>query len=271
MKTFLHITKKALLWILSILFLLIGLVYIPSISSFFAFAVVALVLPIQKWQTILGKAVKSKLKIILAIVFVIMTFSCVPVTPETENDNVIPNTEPVRSTIISETPNKEMSVPTDAPTKTPTSSPILTTTPTLEPTAKPTAEPTATPTVTPSPTPIPVLKEHSSGQAVIELQERLIELGYLDEAADGEFGSGTKNAVIEFQKNSHIAADGVAGKDTLTVLYSDNAVRQRWVWIPTNGGTKFHSKSGCSSMKNPKRITYREAIELGYDSCGRCH
>ena len=42
------------------------------------------------------------------------------------------------------------------------------------------------------------------------------------------------------------------------------------VWIPTNGGTKYHSHSGCSNMKNPCNVSRDEAISLGYDACKRC-
>lgn len=42
------------------------------------------------------------------------------------------------------------------------------------------------------------------------------------------------------------------------------------VWIPTNGGTKYHSHSGCSNMKNPRNVSRDEAISLGYDACKRC-
>lgn len=42
------------------------------------------------------------------------------------------------------------------------------------------------------------------------------------------------------------------------------------VWIPTNGGTKYHSKSSCSNMKNPEHVTKSEAIARGFTQCGRC-
>ena len=46
---------------------------------------------------------------------------------------------------------------------------------------------------------------------------------------------------------------------------------QVMVWIPTNGGTKYHSKSSCSNMKNPIQVTKDEAIKQGYEPCKRCH
>ena len=43
------------------------------------------------------------------------------------------------------------------------------------------------------------------------------------------------------------------------------------VWIPTNGGTKYHTHAGCSNMKNPKETTKAAAIEAGFEPCARCH
>ena len=42
------------------------------------------------------------------------------------------------------------------------------------------------------------------------------------------------------------------------------------VWIPTNGGTKYHSHSGCSNMKNPRQVSRNEAESLGYEPCKKC-
>ena len=43
------------------------------------------------------------------------------------------------------------------------------------------------------------------------------------------------------------------------------------VWIPTNGGTKYHSRSGCSNMENPVQVTLDEAQSRGFTACKRCH
>lgn len=42
------------------------------------------------------------------------------------------------------------------------------------------------------------------------------------------------------------------------------------VWIPTNGGTKYHRRAGCSNMLEPQKVTMREAKDLGFAPCGRC-
>ena len=43
------------------------------------------------------------------------------------------------------------------------------------------------------------------------------------------------------------------------------------VWVPTNGGTKYHSKAGCSNMINPIHVSIETAIANGYTACKRCH
>ena len=73
------------------------------------------------------------------------------------------------------------------------------------------------------PTPEPPLASGSRGEKVEEMQKRLYELGYYQGEIDGQFGPGTKAAVIEFQKNNGLDADGLAGTETLNALYSENA------------------------------------------------
>ena len=43
------------------------------------------------------------------------------------------------------------------------------------------------------------------------------------------------------------------------------------VWIPTKGGTKYHSRSSCSSMDNPAQVTIDEAKSRGFTPCKRCY
>ncbi len=43
------------------------------------------------------------------------------------------------------------------------------------------------------------------------------------------------------------------------------------VWIPTNGGKKYHSKSSCSGMKDPIQVSKSEAIRQGFTDCKKCY
>lgn len=64
---------------------------------------------------------------------------------------------------------------------------------------------------------IKVVKSGSSGQAVKAAQTQLNVYGY-GLAVDGGFGTKTKSATVAFQKNHHLAVDGVIGPNTWRAL-----------------------------------------------------
>ena len=54
-------------------------------------------------------------------------------------------------------------------------------------------------------------KYGSQGEEVRQIQTKLKELGLYTGSIDGIYGSGTKNAVIQFQKQQGLDPDGIAG------------------------------------------------------------
>lgn len=62
------------------------------------------------------------------------------------------------------------------------------------------------------------LSSGSSGETVRQLQQALKDKGYDPGEIDGIFGSRTKQAVLAFQKDNGLAADGIAGPKTLSAL-----------------------------------------------------
>lgn len=67
---------------------------------------------------------------------------------------------------------------------------------------------------------LPVLKKGSTGSSVKALQILLISNGHDcgKYGADGDFGSGTEKALMDFQANKSLENDGIAGKDTWSAL-----------------------------------------------------
>ena len=59
---------------------------------------------------------------------------------------------------------------------------------------------------------------------MVTLQQALVELGYLNGATDGNFGTGTETAVKNFQAANGLDADGIAGKLTLEALFKLSSV-----------------------------------------------
>lgn len=74
-----------------------------------------------------------------------------------------------------------------------------------------------------APTPEPLLRVGSTGQRVTDLQARLAVLGYYTGEIDGQYGAGTRDAVTLFQQQNNLMADGLAGSETCTILFSAQA------------------------------------------------
>ena len=77
------------------------------------------------------------------------------------------------------------------------------------------------------------MKQGSKGTTVKQLQQNLIGLGYLNDSADGSYGSKTRRAVEAFQADFGLKADGTAGEATQTAIY--NAVVRLQVELKNAG------------------------------------
>lgn len=134
-----------------------------------------------------------------------------------------------------------------AATATPTPVPTLvaeataTPVPTPIPSPSPTVAPTVTPTATPAPTPeaTPVPKPEPTPEA-----------------------TPVPTPVPTPDPTPAAEASSATNSDT-----QNSAM----VWIPTNGGKKYHSNPSCSQMVNPQQVTLDEAVAMGFTPCKRCY
>ena len=67
----------------------------------------------------------------------------------------------------------------------------------------------------------PVVRSGSRGIYVLVLQDALNALGYTTYTLDGAFGNNTRNALISYQRNNGLTADGFAGCATWTRLVNE--------------------------------------------------
>lgn len=75
--------------------------------------------------------------------------------------------------------------------------------------------------------PDPVLQLNSYGAAVFELQQMLNKTG-ASLVTDGQFGARTQAAVMQFQRNNRLSADGIVGNATWSKLRE--IVDPRYLW-----------------------------------------
>ncbi len=91
-------------------------------------------------------------------------------------------------------------------------------------TTAPTIAASATPEPTPEPTPTIWIEKGAEGEDVMDLQKRLMELGYLDiDEPTSYFGHATKEAVKRFQRQHDLQQDGICGNDTVALIYAEEA------------------------------------------------
>lgn len=82
----------------------------------------------------------------------------------------------------------------------------------------------------------------------------------------GEYRIYTDNGDIEKLEEATEVAE-----QELEVEVPPALPQVQMVWIPTNGGKKYHSYSTCSSMDNPAQVTIDEAQSRGFTPCKRCY
>ena len=113
------------------------------------------------------------------------------------------------------------------------------------------------------------LKEGMKDSSEVKaMQARLIELGYLSGSADGDFGASTKAALIAFQKNAGLTADGIAGATTIKALNSSSAPKASAsasaTAAPTSSATATYTTLKQGSNGEAVKKLQKRLIELGY-------
>ena len=129
----------------------------------------------------------------------------------------------------------------------------------------PTPTPVPTETVNPDSAKYTSVQTGSTGSTVRALQEALTELDYYNNTVDSKFGAGTKNAVLAFEKENNLTADGVADPEMQLLLFEGRpknvrGYRKRVKTVPPVVGITIRSgDTGEVVEKMQKRLA-----ELGY-------
>ena len=288
-------STKIWLWVLTLLFTLSTLVYLPSFSSVFSLLLVCLVVPITKWQAILQKFIRGKLKVAIVIVLALLTIFTAPTSNSDVTDNIPTSVTDEYTTVpTTESTTTPTTEPTTAPTTEPTTEP--TTAPTTEPTTAPTTEPTTAPTTEPPHThsfssatcTAPKTcscgategeaNGHSWKNATCQAPKTCITCGITEgTTADHSWSAATCTAPQKCKTCS--AENGSAighnyNQGTCLICGSKDPDYVEITYVLNTYTMKFHRPS-CRKLPTDNRkdtsMSREEVIAAGYDACGICH
>jgi len=151
------------------------------------------------------------------------------------------------------------------------------TTPTNETTTTSTTESSTTPTIEPTSAPTTETPHTHTFNAATCTAPKTCSCG----ATEGEpNGHNWKDATCSDPKICTVCGttSGLTaghnfsnGKCTTCGKADPDYNHETMVWIPTNGGTKYHTHAGCSNMEDPEQVTQSEAESRGFTPCKRCH
>lgn len=79
----------------------------------------------------------------------------------------------------------------------------------------------------------------------------------------------TEDAAAQAAAEAQAAAQAEA-QAAAQAQASQQQAQESTVWIPRTG-SKYHSNSSCSNMKNPSQVTLSQAQAAGYEPCKKCY
>lgn len=113
------------------------------------------------------------------------------------------------------------------------------------------------------------------GNAVEAIIKLLEEQGYLESTEKTVFSLDVYDAVKAFQSIHGLEVTGLMDDETLTMLIwgmdgipvdAELAV----VYVPTDGGIKYHNDSECCGMYDPRKMSLCNAKALLIGDCSKC-
>ena len=237
--------KLIALWVLTVYFATAILAFMPSFSSLFALLVVAIVIPIPKWQNFLSKYLHGKLKVIIAIALVFLTIFTAPISDIDDTTNIVP------------------SVTTDLPSVPSTENTVETTTNVYtEPTTTATTETTIAPTTAPTTAPATEPPHVHNFNAATCTTPKTCSCGVTEGNANGH---SWNDATYSAPKTC--TACGNTEGDPLDVPGKENY--HGHVYTGGSSSTKYHYEEDCAG-KYSHEITWEEVDDRNLGPCGTC-
>ena len=106
------------------------------------------------------------------------------------------------------------------------------------------------------------LRIGDSGTDVTKLQKALKILKYYDKNADGDYGAATTAAVLQYQQDKKLTADGVAGRETIKSIFGSCA-RTANINSTASATSTPAPSSSSASAKSASQNTVSSLKEIG--------
>lgn len=110
-----------------------------------------------------------------------------------------------------------------------------------------------------------ILKYLSSGDEVVKLKNRLVELGYLSKATHSIFGLDTLKAVKAFQTASGLKVDGIVGEMTWGALFDDEPIEAPKIPSHISKTKAQQISSSLATVSKTRREIVLEALKWAID------
>lgn len=116
------------------------------------------------------------------------------------------------------------------------------------------------------------VEDDATQENLRQIQEHLETLGLVEQPVQQEVTEPTTEAVSQEPTTETTApvTQPVEQPQQSTQTVTEPETSEAMVWIPQSG-SKYHSTSTCSNMKNPSQVTISEAKNRGYEACSKCH
>ncbi|MGO5116013.1 zinc ribbon domain-containing protein [Candidatus Avoscillospira sp. LCP25S3_F1] len=111
------------------------------------------------------------------------------------------------------------------------------------------------------------VEDDATQENLRQIQEHLETLGLVEQPVQQEVTEPTTEAVPQEALPTEQPAEQ---PQQATQTVTEPEASETMVWIPQSG-SKYHSTSTCSNMKNPSQVTISEAKSRGYEPCSKCH
>ena len=116
----------------------------------------------------------------------------------------------------------------------------------------------------------------SSGGALLNDQGNVIGITTATYASTQNINMAVKAKYVislyhSWDKKTTLGLDGKKGQNTSLVVDVPAAAQDTNHVYVTSTGKRYHNNPGCSGMHNPIEMDLLDAIEKGYEPCGKCY